>query len=111
MTALYSGTLAENYQTPFLTRSSARPSAPPSPSAPQIQRRAREERSKSLRTISSSMNVESWPNMRYPLWPVMIWKELDLSRNVNGKIVKREIRDIAREEWARRNGIKQVDEQ
>ncbi|ODO00633.1 long-chain fatty acid CoA ligase [Cryptococcus wingfieldii CBS 7118] len=42
---------------------------------------------------------------------VMIWKELDLPRNVNGKIVKREIRDIARQEWARRNGIKQIDEQ
>ncbi|WVQ75196.1 hypothetical protein IAR50_004807 [Cryptococcus sp. DSM 104548] len=42
---------------------------------------------------------------------VMIWKEPDLPRNVNGKIVKKDIREIARREWARRNdGAKRVEE-
>ncbi|WVQ75195.1 hypothetical protein IAR50_004806 [Cryptococcus sp. DSM 104548] len=36
---------------------------------------------------------------------IMIWKEDDLPRNINGKIVKREIKEIARVEWEKRQGV------
>ncbi|ODO07016.1 hypothetical protein I350_04383 [Cryptococcus amylolentus CBS 6273] len=35
---------------------------------------------------------------------IMIWKEDDLPRNINGKIMKREIKEIARVEWEKRQG-------